>query len=155
VPPPGVDAEAFLNLVDLRRRGLAENLLAIDKAANDTSLVFCLEWRGWRLLFSGDAEEKSWATMRAKGVLKPVHFLKVSHHGSHNGTPDEDTLDLVLPRVAPDDRRRTALVSTWDRTYGGIPHPPTDALIQARCKTFLSTLAKREKPYVKAVFKAP
>jgi beta-lactamase superfamily II metal-dependent hydrolase len=152
VPPPGVDAEAFLRLVDLRRRGIQENLLTIDKAANNSSLVFCLEWRGWRLLFAGDAEQKSWQMMKAKGVLKPVHFLKVSHHGSVNGTPDPDILDLVLPPVRPDKRKRAAIVSTWDHTYGGIPHAPTDDLIKSRCGAFLSTLAKRDKPFVVAKF---
>jgi beta-lactamase superfamily II metal-dependent hydrolase len=150
VPPPGVDTEAFLRLVDLRRRGIQENLLTIDKAANNSSIVFCLEWRGWRLLFAGDAEQKSWQMMKAKGVLKPVHFLKVSHHGSVNGTPDPEILDLVLPPVRPDKKKRTAIVSTWDHTYGGIPHAPTDDLIKSRCNTFLSTLAQRDKPFVVA-----
>lgn len=152
VPPPGVDTEAFLSLVDLRRRGIQENLLTIDKAANNSSIVFCLEWRGWRLLFPGDAEQKSWQMMRAKGVLKPVHFLKVSHHGSVNGTPDPEIFDLVLPPVRPDKKKRTAMVSTWDHTYGGIPHAPTDDLIKSRCNTFLSTLAQRDKPFVVAKF---
>ena len=152
VPPPGVDTDTFLRLVDLRRRGIQENLLTIDKAANNSSIVFCLEWRGWRLLFAGDAEQKSWQMMKAKGVLKPVHFLKVSHHGSVNGTPDPDILDLVLPPVRPDKKKRTAIVSTWDHTYGGIPHAPTDDLIKSRCNTFLSTLAQRDKPFVVAKF---
>lgn len=152
VPPPGVDTDTFLRLVDLRRRGIQENLLTIDRAANNSSIVFSLEWRGWRLLFAGDAEQKSWQMMKAKGVLKPVHFLKVSHHGSVNGTPDPDILDLVLPPVRPDKKKRTAIVSTWDHTYGGIPHAPTDDLIKSRCSTFLSTLAQRDKPFVIAKF---
>ncbi len=152
VPPPGVDTDAFLHLVDLRRRGIQENLLTIDKAANNSSIVFCLAWRGWRLLFAGDAEQKSWQMMKAKGVLKPVHVLKVSHHGSVNGTPDPEILDLVLPVVRPDKKKRTAIVSTWDHTYGGIPHAPTDDLIKSRCNTFLSTLAQRDKPFVVAKF---
>jgi beta-lactamase superfamily II metal-dependent hydrolase len=152
VPPPGVDTDAFLRLVDLRRRGIQENLLTIDKAANNSSIVFCLEWRGWRLLFPGDAEQKSWQMMKAKGVLKPVHFLKVSHHGSVNGTPDAEILDLVLPAIRPDKKKRTAIVSTWDHTYGGIPHPPTDDMIKSRCDTFLSTLAQRDKPFAVAKF---
>ena len=54
-PPPGVDVEAFNNLLDRRESGAYENLMAIDKARNNTSVVFSLEWRGWRLLFVGDA----------------------------------------------------------------------------------------------------
>jgi hypothetical protein len=109
-------------------------MLAIDKAANNTSIVFMLEWRGWRLLFAGDAEVRSWKTMAEQGVLKPVDFLKVAHHGSHNGTPDDDLLEMVLPRVPPAGRERLAATSTWTDTYPGIPHPPTDSRIRAHAK---------------------
>jgi hypothetical protein len=133
VPPAGVDAGAFYNLVEARRRGVSDNLLAIDKAANNTSVVFLLKWRGWRLLFAGDAEIRSWRTMQREGVLAPVHFLKVSHHGSHNGTPEGDIFDAVLPASAPDQRERRAAISTWTDTYPGIPHPPTNARLTSRC----------------------
>ncbi len=63
MPPPGVDAQAFYDLVKARKEGWADNLLAIDQAANNTSIVFCLEWRNWRLLFAADAETRSWKTM--------------------------------------------------------------------------------------------
>ena len=151
IPPPGVDAEAFLNLVDMRRRGVVENLLAIDKAANNTSLVFSVEWRGRKLLFVGDAEEKSWAMMKHQGVLEPVDFLKVSHHGSINGTPEPEILDLVLPIDVPASMKaeRIALISSWDHTYGGIPHEPTNAKLRDRCGKLVSTLDDRDKPFVK------
>jgi beta-lactamase superfamily II metal-dependent hydrolase len=139
LPPAGVDAGAFYNLVDSRLRGIGDNMLAIDKAANNTSVVFLLEWRGWRLLFSGDAEIRSWKTMHREGVLKPVHFLKVSHHGSHNGTPEDEIFDAILPKPAPDNRKRTAAVSTWTETYPGIPHEETNDRLKTRCK-FLTTL---------------
>src|SRR5262245_13827977 len=106
VPPSGVDAEAFFNLVEMRQRGFVDNLLAIDRAANNTSVVFSLHWRGWKLLFPGDAELASWKMMQSKGVLEPVHFLKVAHHGSHNGTPDDDVLEAFLPKKAPDKKTR-------------------------------------------------
>jgi beta-lactamase superfamily II metal-dependent hydrolase len=133
LPPPGVDAGSFQDLVDSRRNGFADNLLMIDKAANNTSVVFVLTWRGHRLLFSGDAELGSWRKMKSHGVLSSVEFLKVSHHGSHNGTPAEDTLDLVMPKSAGK-KGRVAAVSTWDDTYSGIPHSPTNAKLTARGK---------------------
>ena len=43
--------------------GLGDSMLFIDRAANNTSVVFAVEWRGWQLLFPGDAELASWATM--------------------------------------------------------------------------------------------
>ena len=141
LPPAGVDAGAFYNLIEARR-GYVENLLAIDKAANETSIVLCLEWRGWRLLFPGDAEERSWMTMQREGVLKPVHFLKVGHHGSHNATPCAEILEEVFPQDRPDGRLRSAVVSYGMRTkddgtlagvYPGVPDPATIAIIEQRC----------------------
>jgi len=143
VPPPGVDAGAFYDLVKWRASGFADNILAIDKAANDTSVVFALEWRGKRLLFAGDAELKSWSMMHAKNVLKPVDFLKVSHHGSHNGTPDAAILDAFFP--AGNAAKRDAVISTWDQeTYPGIPHPPTNTKLSGRGRLH-STLDDRNK----------
>lgn len=152
VPPPGVDVGAFYRLVDARRNGISDNLLAIDKAANNTSIVFVLRWRGWKLLFAGDAELKSWRTMHEKKVLEPVHFLKVAHHGSQNGTPDGEVFDAVLPKKAPDDRRRQAAISTWTDTYSGIPHEPTDARLASRCKLH-TTLQDRTKLYFELAFR--
>jgi beta-lactamase superfamily II metal-dependent hydrolase len=143
IPPAGVDVGAFLSLVEARRNGIVDNLLAIDKAANNTSIVFALEWRGWRLLFAGDAEARSWRTMAREGVLKPVHFLKVSHHGSHNGTPTEQIFDSILPSAAPDQRGRHAAISTWTDTYSGIPHSPTNLRLSERA-SLQSTLDHRD-----------
>jgi hypothetical protein len=152
-PPPGVDAGAFYNLVDARLRGVGDNILAIDKAANNTSVVFSLEWRGWRLLFPGDAEQKSWKTMNAQGVLKPVHLLKVAHHGSENGTPQDDPFDAILPEQPPDTRDRTAAVSTWTNTYNGIPSPPTDQRLRSRCD-YHTTLDDPQKLFYELEFPA-
>jgi hypothetical protein len=42
-PPPGVDVGAFYNLVRSRQGGFIDNILAIDKAENNSSIVFCLK----------------------------------------------------------------------------------------------------------------
>jgi hypothetical protein len=133
VPPAGVDAGAFYDLVNARRRGWGDNFLAIDQAANNTSVVFCLTWRGWRLLFCGDAEQRSWKTMAKKGVLQPVHFLKVGHHGSHNGTPLPELLAKILPLPAPDARRRQAVLCTCEKCYSGVPDDDTRDELARRC----------------------
>jgi hypothetical protein len=150
-PPSGVDGSAFYRLLDFRSLGFADSLLTIDKAKNDTSVVFSLQWRGWRLLFCGDAQIRSWKTMNREGVLKPVHFLKVSHHGSHNGTPDGDILDAILPEDPPDDRHRRAVISTWEDTYAGIPHAPTNQKLEARC-ALRSIVDSKQKPYIDHYF---
>lgn len=71
---------------------------------NNTSVVLLLEWKGRRLLFTGDAEFKvafegkyregksngSWNVMWEKQkehLRQPLDFLKVGHHGSENATP--------------------------------------------------------------------
>ncbi|MCB9682085.1 MAG: hypothetical protein H6733_11525 [Alphaproteobacteria bacterium] len=139
-PPRGVAACDWQDLVEARSTGFADNLLAIDKARNNTSVVFTLAWRGWTLLFAGDAEVRSWKTMQREGVLRPVHFLKVSHHGSHNGTPDDGILQAVLPVPPPDARPRTAVISTCGATYNDIPHPPTNSRLVDRGVQLLSTV---------------
>jgi beta-lactamase superfamily II metal-dependent hydrolase len=139
-PPPGVDAGVFYDLVEGRRQGFWDNLLAIDKAANNTSIVLLLEWRGWKLLFTGDAEQESWRMMKKQGVLQSVHFLKVSHHGSFNGMPPGELLDGVLPgeqKVDPDDGKpRYAVVSTRTGTYSNNPTPETLEKLKERCELY-------------------
>jgi hypothetical protein len=128
-PPGGVDASAFYNLVDMRRRGCGDNLLAIDSANNNTSIVFCLNWRGWNLLFPGDAEQRSWQEMGKRGLPKPVHFFKISHHGSITGMLPDQLLDTVLKK---DGTSRYAALSAYpdlekqkkgeqDWTYDQVP----------------------------------
>jgi len=138
-PPPGVDPEGFRVLVDFLQSGIGDNVLAIDRAANNTSVVLELEWRGWRLLFPGDAELKSWWMMHQRRQLRPVHFLKVSHHASRNGTPGEDLLDKILPLARTDDRPRFALVSTWPDTYSEVPDDHTVQRLRRRVDRVFST----------------
>lgn len=133
LPPPGVDAGAFYQLVERRRRGIFDNLRQIDKAANNSSLVFVLEWRGWRLLFPGDAEERAWKEMGKRDLLTPIHFLKIGHHGSHNGTPTGELLEAILPSDAPGERPRSALVSTHEGTYNNVPDAHTLHELAERC----------------------
>jgi beta-lactamase superfamily II metal-dependent hydrolase len=132
VPPAGVDAGAFYDLVAFRGRGFGDNLLAIDRAANNTSVVFKLEWRGWRLLFTGDAEKRSWKTMNKHVEFEPVHFLKVSHHGSHTGMPPDEMLDKLLPAESHEPRH--AVVSAYPGTYNNVPDDETLAELEHRCE---------------------
>ena len=131
VPLGGIDAGAFYNLLDIRR-GATSTLLSIDQAANNTSVVTLLEWSGWRLLLCGDAEKRSWRQMAKVGVVGPVDFLKVSHHGSHTGMPPDDILDVVLPRPAAGATRSRAAVSTYPNTYPGVPDGDTLAALRER-----------------------
>jgi hypothetical protein len=82
-------------------------------------------------------------------VLQP-HFLKVSHHGSHNGTPKQSILDRILPPGLP---KKVAGISTWTDTYGGIPHEDTNARLKQRTKLW-STLDAKTKLFRDFVFEA-
>ncbi|MGH8238688.1 MAG: hypothetical protein ACREXP_16935 [Steroidobacteraceae bacterium] len=113
--------------------------------------MFSLKWRGWNLLFSGDTEVRSWKTMNKHDVPEPVHFLKVAHHGSHNGTPTDEIFDAILPAVPPDNRARTAAISTWTETYSGIPHTPTNSRLSSRA-TLHSILDDPDKLFMEFEF---
>jgi beta-lactamase superfamily II metal-dependent hydrolase len=76
---------------------------------------------------------------KCRSALKPVDFLKVAHHGSHNGTP----LDL-LDRLLPVNRRAHAqvLVSTKKNVYGTKNPVPDESLLkelERRCCKLVST----------------
>jgi hypothetical protein len=131
VPPAGVDPGAFFELLAARRRGTRTRIMEIDAANNNTSVVLEIEWRGWRLLFPGDAELRSWQLMREQALLRPVHLVKIAHHGSHNGTDDEH-LDVLLPPQA-DGRERHALVSTHDGDWASVPDHDTLEGYSGRC----------------------
>lgn len=134
-------------------RGLQKRLLsnglgfAVDDSSiqNNVSTVILIEWGRRRLLFVGDAEWRngfregrkngSWNVMwhRRKELLgKPLDFLKVGHHGSHNATPwnrhagkDNEVnqiFDAILPLPAAG-KKPTAkcIVSTKRKQYDTIP----------------------------------
>lgn len=143
-PPPGVSAGDFFDLVRFRSSGMAGNLRTIDKAANNSSVALELRWEGWTLLFPGDAEEKSWEIMDRQNLLGPVHFLKVSHHGSRNGSPDL-VYEKVLSDGSDDGRERIAVVSTREGSYPGVPDDDTLELLATRATLYdTRTLAPGE-----------
>lgn len=114
----------------------------IDKAGNNTSLCLLIEAAGKRLLLPGDAELESWEIMERKcgpALLQPVDFLKVSHHGSHNGTPLH-LLDTLLPIKRKE--KAQVIVSTKRNVYGDKnPVPDTSLLdnLRKRCKKLATT----------------
>ncbi len=138
-PPPGVDRQAFRELMAFLELGMSESMLAIDRAANDTSVVLEIEWRAWRLLFPGDAEQRSWQLMARNRMVRPVHLFKVGHHGSRNALPPEPVLEQLLPAERPDGRSRTAVLSTYPETYPGVPDDLTLARLTARVDRLVTT----------------
>jgi hypothetical protein len=138
---PGLSATDFDRLRNAIREEGVSAARFIDHAQNNTSLCLLIEVAGKRLMLPGDAELESWEKMRqhCKAQLKPVDFLKVSHHGSHNGTPS-DLLDTLLPKS----RAGTAkvLVSTKRNVYGTRnPVPDSDLMndLRKRCSQLVTT----------------
>jgi hypothetical protein len=113
-----------------------------DRLKNNLSVVLLLEWRGRRLLFTGDAEwqgkgvreghrNSAWDVMlhypEVKQLLQqPLDLLKVAHHGSHNGTPfHEGGKEEYLEKMVSPDRTQV-LVSTVFGEHGEknpVPYP--------------------------------
>lgn len=139
--PPNLSDRDWRLLRASIQSGAVESIRAIDKAANNTSLAFTLEVAGKRLLFPGDAELESWDRMQehCTADMKPIDFLKVAHHGSHNGTSLQ-LLDKLLPKQRKE--KATLMVSTKSKVYGTVNPVPDETLMQTlrqRCRKLIST----------------
>ena len=105
---------------------------ALDKAINNTSLVLLLRHRGRTLLFPGDAQWGSWESWLARedatDLLDDIDVIKVSHHGSHNGTPRS-----AVERLSG----FYALASTQSKPWKSIPRLPLLDALAARSGTIV------------------
>jgi hypothetical protein len=90
----------------------------LDQAMNNTSLVTLFSYKGYNLLFPGDAQYGSWQNWvdgpDAQEILESVDFYKVAHHGSHNATPKTALDKMTKGRFA-------AMVSTQSLPWPSIP----------------------------------
>jgi len=114
-----------------------------------------IEWRGRRLLFTGDAEWEgggidkghrngSWDVMLGKTenqehISKPLDFLKVAHHGSINGTSysEKDEEQTALDMILPIGGEAKAVVSTLSGVHGTkykVPYLPLMKELALRIK---------------------
>jgi hypothetical protein len=123
-----------------------------DSLKNDTSIVLLLEWRGQRLLFAGDAEWRGrefkpgkrnscWEVMWNNGKVRTLlgaglHFWKVGHHGSINGTPyySKRGDQPLLNGLTSADKKAEIVVSTWSGKFNRTDYPdhpvPDDNVIR-------------------------
>lgn len=74
------------------KKGVSEN-------PNSDSLVFCLEYRGSRFLFTGDIGAEEEKELLENTVLPDISVLKTAHHGS-GGSSGEEFLSAVSPEAA-------------------------------------------------------
>jgi beta-lactamase superfamily II metal-dependent hydrolase len=132
---------------------------------NNLSVVLLITWRNRRLLFVGDAEWNGeyqagkrngswnvmWERFYSDQLSKPIDFLKVGHHGSHNSTPwisDPNKrkasqrnlgigslLDTLLPKPTSGRATAGAIVSTQRNREPTVPDGPLLVELGNRVKT--------------------
>ncbi len=69
-----------------------------DLSLNDTSIIFMLEYKDFRALFTGDAEELVEMYLLNRDTDLSASVLKVGHHGS-NTSSSESFINEVLPQI--------------------------------------------------------
>jgi competence protein ComEC len=90
-------------------------------AINSNSIAFVLEYRRFRMLFTGDAGSESEERFLREGVDLHADVLKVGHHGSAYGSSPQ-----FIAAVAP----RYAIISVGRHNLFGHPAPSTLATLQ-------------------------
>jgi hypothetical protein len=134
------ESSRLLKLADLARlrrqlrSGGLDLLTAVDTTRNNTSIVMRWSYGKTRLLFTGDAEEKSWELMRKRKGLLGAHLVKVGHHGSINASPSW-SYEIVLPaRLAAN----AAVVSTDPSRFTGENEVPKHEVLEGWRKRLAS-----------------
>jgi competence protein ComEC len=90
-------------------------------AINDNSIAFILEYRDFRMLFTGDAGSAAEQRFLNEGVDLSATILKVGHHGSAYGSTPA-FVEAVHPRYA--------IISVGRHNLFGHPAPSTIATLQ-------------------------
>jgi len=153
--PDNISKRDFRILCDSLHYSALSFMQLDDHLTNDTSIVFLLEWRRKRLLFTGDAEfhrgeieeeasNASWDVivekLKNEDYFRDLDFLKVSHHGSINGTPfidEEGVTQTVLNRIIPKDRGAKIVVSTKPKVKGrNVPNSNLMIELGGRCSDY-------------------
>ncbi|KAA3647649.1 MAG: metallohydrolase [Chloroflexi bacterium] len=141
--PANISALDFQTLQQRVLANVLEFAFEENSFRNNTSVVLLIEWRGRRLLFTGDAEwhgafeegarNGSWDVMwhERKDLLQgELDFLKVGHHGSENATPWNTgnasaeinaILNSILPEKPQNQLTAKAILSTRRANYPTIP----------------------------------
>jgi competence protein ComEC len=90
-------------------------------AINDNSIAFILQYRSFRMLFTGDAGVAAEQRFLAEGIDLRADVLKVGHHGSAYSSSPEFTA-AVHPRYA--------IISVGRHNMFGHPAPSTIETLQ-------------------------
>ena len=94
----------------------------ISKNLNDYSIVINLTYGEFKAIFTGDVEGNMDSHLLDSGLLGPVNYLKVNHHGSKNGLT-KSILDALKPEIA--------VISAGKNNRFGHPHTETLDLLNS------------------------
>jgi beta-lactamase superfamily II metal-dependent hydrolase len=113
----------------------------LDRAVNNTSVMFLLQVGDALLLFPGDAQWGAWQPLLddpdVRSLLTRTTLYKISHHGSHNGTPVEVAREVLtgitsMLSVRPVERwvniPKAELVASLENAPGRIVSSLDDAI---------------------------
>lgn len=90
---------------------------------NDYSVVYVLRYGVFEALLTGDIGPKVTDEILATGLIKPVNYIKIPHHGSKNGVTYE-LLEASEPEVA--------VISAGKNNSYGHPHEETLKLLSEK-----------------------
>jgi len=124
-----------------------------DKMRNNTSLVLRFVYKSGGktipLLLSGDAQFESWQKIfeaHKRGEIKMnARFLKVSHHGSHNGTSKIIAKNIFTSSKS----KNTSVISTMSGVYGTknpVPHKKVIKTLKKYSKVVTTEGKKKGQP---------
>ncbi len=103
-------ARGALNALDIQSTDQAIEILSAN--TNNSSIIMRAGLNGQHVLLTGDAEMAEWHAMISQwGAGLHARVLKISHHGSRNGT-NAQVLEMVRPRQV--------VISVGPNSYG---HP--------------------------------
>jgi beta-lactamase superfamily II metal-dependent hydrolase len=120
----------------------------LDRAVNNTSVMFLLQVGDALLLFPGDAQWGAWQPLLddadVRSLLTRTTLYKISHHGSHNGTPVEMAHE-VLQGV-------TSLLSVRPiERWANIPKEELVASLLAPPRQVVSSVFVQDEPAISGV----
>ena len=88
----------------------------VSNKTNDYSIVTLLRYNKFKAIFTGDLELNISEDLFERDKIEPVDYIKISHHGSKNGT-SEKLVQILKPNVA--------IISVGKNSYG---HPNEEVL---------------------------
>lgn len=106
----------YLDILNPEGEDQISNIKNQNLKTNDTSIVILLRYDQFKGLFLGDLELNVSEDLFADLQVRPLDYIKISHHGSRNGT-SKKLLELLMPKIA--------VISVGKNSYG---HPNKEVL---------------------------